>query len=98
MLLRTLLIAATLLTVLPSAQADRRHGEDERRRASEDDRKREEPPRRQKSLDQAVREAERQYNAQVVSTEVRREGDRTIYRLKLLNKDGKVWTVNVDAG
>lgn len=94
MFLRSLFIAATLLAALP-AGADRRH--DDRGNEREDDRRREEKPRREMTLDQALRMVERRYKAQVLSTETRRQGDRTIYRFKLLNKEGKVWWVSVDA-
>src|SRR5688572_19021982 len=90
MFLRSLLIAVTLLTALPSAQADRRQWDD-RERERDDRKKEEKSPRREMSLDQAVRMVERQHNAQVISTRTSREGDRTVYHLKLLNKDGKVW-------
>ena len=49
------------------------------------------------SLDQAVSMVEKRFNARVVRTETRREGDRTIYVLRLLNDAGRVWTVRVDA-
>jgi uncharacterized membrane protein YkoI len=49
------------------------------------------------SLDQAVSMVEKRYKARVVRTEVRNEGDRKIYVLRLLNDAGRVWTVRVDA-
>ena len=49
------------------------------------------------SLDQAVSMVEKRYKARVVRTEVRTEGDRKIYVLRLLNDAGRVWTVRVDA-
>lgn len=49
------------------------------------------------SLDQAVSMVEKRFNARVVRTETRREGDRKIYVLRLLNDAGRVWTVRVDA-
>jgi uncharacterized membrane protein YkoI len=49
------------------------------------------------SLDQAVSMVEKRYNARVVRTEVRNEGNRKIYVLRLLNDAGRVWTVRVDA-
>ena len=49
------------------------------------------------SLDQAVSMVEKRFNARVVRTEVRNEGDRKIYVLRLLNDAGRVWTVRVDA-
>ena len=49
------------------------------------------------SLDQAVSMVEKRFKARVVRTEVRNEGDRKIYVLRLLNDAGRVWTVRVDA-
>lgn len=49
------------------------------------------------SLDEAVSRAERQYRARVVRTEVQDEDGRTVYVLKLLSEDGRVFTVRIDA-
>ncbi len=49
------------------------------------------------SMDEAVKMAEQQFKARVVRAETQREGDRTIYILKLLNDAGRVWTVRIDA-
>jgi uncharacterized membrane protein YkoI len=49
------------------------------------------------SLDQAVAMVERRFKAKVVRTEVRDEGDRKIYVLRLLNDESRVWTVRVDS-
>ena len=49
------------------------------------------------SLDQAVSMVEKRFNARVVRTEVRNEGNRKVYVLRLLNDAGRVWTVRVDA-
>ena len=49
------------------------------------------------SLDQAVSMVEKRFKARVVRTETRKEGDRKIYVLRLLNEAGRVWTVRVDA-
>jgi uncharacterized membrane protein YkoI len=49
------------------------------------------------SLDQAVSMVEKRFNARVVKTETRNEGNRKIYVLRLLNDAGRVWTVKVDA-
>jgi len=49
------------------------------------------------SLDQAVKNVERQYHARVVKAETQRSGTQTTYVLKLLNDAGRVWTVRVDA-
>jgi uncharacterized membrane protein YkoI len=40
---------------------------------------------------------EKRFKARVVRTDVRQEGDRKIYVLRLLNDAGRVWTVRVDA-
>ncbi len=53
--------------------------------------------RREISLNEAVQMVQRRYNARVVRAESLRDGDRTIYRLRLLSQDGRVWTVTVDA-
>lgn len=49
------------------------------------------------SLDQAVAMVERRYKAKVVRTETRQDGDRKVYVLRLLNDEGRVWSVRVDA-
>jgi uncharacterized membrane protein YkoI len=49
------------------------------------------------SLDQAVAMVERRFKAKVVRTEVRQDGERTVYVLRLLNDEGRVWSVRVDA-
>lgn len=49
------------------------------------------------SLDAVVAQVEKRYNARVVRAETRQQKGRTIYVLRLLNADGKVWTVQVDA-
>jgi uncharacterized membrane protein YkoI len=49
------------------------------------------------SLDQAVKMVERRYKARVVRAETKREGDDTVHVLRLLNDEGRVWTVRVDA-
>lgn len=49
------------------------------------------------SMDQAVKIAEQRYKARVVRAEAQRDGDHTVYVLKLLNEAGHVWTVRVDA-
>jgi uncharacterized membrane protein YkoI len=49
------------------------------------------------SMDQAVKMAEQRYKARVVRAEAQRDGDHTVYVLKLLNEAGHVWTVRVDA-
>jgi uncharacterized membrane protein YkoI len=49
------------------------------------------------SLDAVVAQMEKRYSARVVRAETRHDKGRTIYVLRLLNADGKVWTVQVDA-
>lgn len=49
------------------------------------------------SLDDAVQMVQQRFNARVVRAETRQEKGRTVYVLRLLNTDGKVWTVRVDA-
>jgi uncharacterized membrane protein YkoI len=52
---------------------------------------------RGQSLDAIVAQVEKRYNARVVRAETRQHQGRTIYVLRLLNAEGKVWTVQVDA-
>jgi uncharacterized membrane protein YkoI len=49
------------------------------------------------SLDQAVTMVEKRFKAKVVRTEVRQDGERKIYVLRLLNDESRVWSVRVDA-
>ena len=49
------------------------------------------------SMDQAVKMAEQRFKARVVRAESQQDGDRTVYVLRLLNEEGRVWTVRVDA-
>ena len=49
------------------------------------------------SLDQAAQMAESRYNAKAVKAETVRDGDRRVHQIRLLNAQGKVWTVRVDA-
>jgi uncharacterized membrane protein YkoI len=48
------------------------------------------------SLDRAVDMVQRRFNARVVRAEEKRDGGQTIYRIRLLSADGRVFTVNVD--
>lgn len=45
--------------------------------------------------EQAAREAARQHNAKVLSVKEQRQGQSTVYVIKLLTKDGVVKTVRV---
>lgn len=49
------------------------------------------------SLDEAVQMVQQRFNARVVRAETHSEGGRTVYHLRLMNSEGKVWTVRVDA-
>jgi uncharacterized membrane protein YkoI len=49
------------------------------------------------SLDQAVRMVESRYRARAVRADVVNQGGKRIYEIRLLNADGKVWKVRVDA-
>ena len=48
------------------------------------------------SLDQAVAAAEKQHNAKVVKTATTQEGGKTVYELRMLSEDGRVWSIRVD--
>ncbi len=103
-------LATTILTallavaaVVPTAAAQ---GQDRERRGNRDDggnrddrgnRGRNDNRAGGMSLDQAVAMVERRFKAKVVRTEVREDGDRKIYVLRLLNDEGRVWSVRVDA-
>lgn len=49
------------------------------------------------SLNQAISMVERRFKARVVRTDVRQEGDRKVYVLRLLNDAGSGQVVRVDA-
>jgi uncharacterized membrane protein YkoI len=49
------------------------------------------------SMDQAVRLAQRRFRARVVRAETQTQGDRTIYVLRMLDGNGRVFAVRVDA-
>ncbi|HEY8540661.1 MAG TPA: PepSY domain-containing protein [Steroidobacteraceae bacterium] len=49
------------------------------------------------SLDEAVRAVERRYRARAVKAETVISGGRRVHEIRLLNADGKVWKVRVDA-
>lgn len=49
------------------------------------------------SMDEAVKMVEQRFRARVVKAETHREGEHTVYVLRLLNESGRVWTVHVDA-
>jgi uncharacterized membrane protein YkoI len=49
------------------------------------------------SLDAAVQMAQSRFNARVVKAETVGSGNRRVHQIRLLNAQGKVWTVRVDA-
>ena len=49
------------------------------------------------SLDDAVQMVQQRFRARVVKAEQRNEDGRTVYHIRLVNNEGKVWTVRVDA-
>lgn len=49
------------------------------------------------SLDQAVRMVESRYRARAVRADVVNQAGKRVYEIRLLNSDGKVWKVRVDA-
>jgi uncharacterized membrane protein YkoI len=49
------------------------------------------------TLEQAVQRAEKRYKARAVKAEERSEGDRRVYRIRLLSEDGRVFEITVDA-
>jgi len=56
------------------------------------------PARESVTMAEAVRMVEQRYHASVVKAETQKQGERTVYVLRLFNGPaGKVWTVRVDA-
>lgn len=49
------------------------------------------------SLDQAVNMAQSRFRAKAIKAQSVNQGDQLVYVIRLLNSDGKVWTVRVDA-
>jgi uncharacterized membrane protein YkoI len=49
------------------------------------------------SMDQAVRLVQHRFKARVVRAETQKQGDRTIYVLRILDDTGRVFAVRVDA-
>lgn len=49
------------------------------------------------SMDKAVRRAQRRFRARVVRAETQTQGNRTIYVLRMLDGNGRVFVVRVDA-
>lgn len=48
------------------------------------------------SLDRAVQMAQNRYQAKAVRAQTVNRGGRRVHEIRLLNSDGKVWTVEVD--
>jgi uncharacterized membrane protein YkoI len=79
-----------------SRKQDRgRDQDDDRERGRDDD---DRGSGRRISLDEAMAQAERRYKARAVHGEERRQGDRIVYRIRLLDQDGRVFEISVDAG
>jgi uncharacterized membrane protein YkoI len=74
---------------------DDHRGRDRGRERDDDDRK---PSGRLMSLDEAMAQAEKRYRARAVHGEEKRKGDRIVYRIRLLDSDGRVFEVSIDAG
>jgi uncharacterized membrane protein YkoI len=74
---------------------DDNRGRDRGRERDDEDRR---PPGRVMSLDEAMAQAEKRYRARAVHGEEKRKGDRIVYRIRLLDKDGRVFEVSIDAG
>ncbi len=75
----------------------RNHGDDRSRDREQDNDDRGGSERRI-SLDEAMAQAEKRYKARAVHGEEKRQGDRIVYRIRLLDQDGRVFEVSVDAG
>ena len=69
-------------------------GRDGGRERDDEDRR---PSGRVISLDEAMAQAEKRYRARAVHGEEKRKGDRIVYRIRLLDKDGRVFEVSIDA-
>ena len=83
------LMLGTAIAWAPDASASNGHrGHDNGARVVDD---------RAISLDEAVAQAERRYKARAVKAEEKRHGDRVEYRIRLLDADGRVFEVRVDA-
>lgn len=51
-----------------------------------------------KTLNQAVRQVERQTDGRILSANTVRRGDRLVHRIKVLTKQGHVRVITVDGG
>lgn len=83
------------LAGLPALADGRQHNDNQKKENRQDD-----DDRRQRSgltLDEAVQRAERRYHARVVKAEAHNNDGRTVYVLRLVSNDGRVFTVRVDA-
>ncbi len=106
------MLAALVSVVMPGALA-RHVGDTDRPRAAavgsaavdgaiERDDRRAGNPRgqgegREMSLDEAVALVQSRFRARAVKAETVNEGGRRVHRIRLLNDEGRVWTVSVDA-
>jgi len=101
----SLAVAAMLFAPVLAEASGRDHNRNhDRGRDHDDDRGRDRDDdddrggERRLSLDEAMKQAEKRYKARAVHGEERRQGDRIVYRIRLLDKDGRVFEVSVDAG
>jgi len=88
-------MAAMTIAGMPALADSRHHNDDQKKEDRQND-----DNRRQRSgmsLDEAVQRAERRYHARVVKAEAHNSDGRTIYVLRLVSEDGRVFTVRVDA-
>ena len=99
----SLALAGALAPGLAQASGGDDNRDQDRSRDQDDDRGRDRGDddrgsQRRISLDEAMAQAERRYKARAVHGEERRDGDRIVYRIRLLDQDGRVFEVSVDAG
>ncbi|HNR23611.1 MAG TPA: PepSY domain-containing protein [Steroidobacteraceae bacterium] len=86
-------LGAALVSTGALADPDRHQGKQRGDRARQ-----QQPAAPGMSLDAAVRQAERKYQARVIRAETRSSQDgRVVHVLRLLSEDGRVWTVKIDA-
>jgi uncharacterized membrane protein YkoI len=94
------LVGALVLTLIfVGGGTDSAHAQQliDRRYALEDERQRERAREPGISMDAAVARAQSRYRARAVKADVGNEGGRRIYYIRLLSREGRVWTVRVDA-
>jgi len=93
-MMRTRLLAVLCLSLLAGVVASPVARASDRDRDRGDDRAMQD---RAISLDEAVARAERRHDARAVRAEEKRRDDRIVYRIRLLDSDGRVFEVTVDA-